>query len=493
MERENLFGEIDATRNENKLAPKLDASHLPQLPNGWYWTTIGRIGRVKGGKRLPQGHSYSPTRTEFPYLRVVDFDNFGIRQNDLKYLTPETQSILRHYTISKDDVYISIAGTIGAVGVVPDNLDGANLTENAAKIILQSTNINRKYLCYWLASSQGLSFIASRTLATTQPKLALFRIEQIPFPLAPRPTQDQIVSEIEKQFTRLEAGVAGLRRVQANLERYRASVLKAACEGNLVPTEAELARQEGRTYETGAQLLERILAERRQNWQGRGQYREPAVPDKANLPPASDGWTVASIDQLATDTMIGLDRGRVRQSNDVASGVPYIKMNNVTMDGRVLCDALVHVPASREEATRFAVQDGDILFNTRNSKELVGKVGIVRTPPAGAIYNNNLMRIRLAGGVSPAFLALQMCSHEFRRRMELVKKATTNVAAVYAKDLLPLTIALPPIAEQERIVAEVERRLSVVEELQAVVNANLRRTTRLRQSILQKAFTGQLG
>ena len=181
MESQYLFGELDATRNENELAPSLDASSLPQLPNGWKWTTIGRIGQVKGGKRLPQGHSYSPTRTQFPYLRVVDFDNFGIRQPDLKYVTAETHSMLRHYTISKDDVYISIAGTIGAVGVVPINLDGANLTENAAKIVLRSANINRKYLCYWLASPHGVSFIASRTLATTQSKLALFRIEQIQF------------------------------------------------------------------------------------------------------------------------------------------------------------------------------------------------------------------------------------------------------------------------------------------------------------------------
>ena len=92
--------------------------------------------------------------------------------------------------------------------------------------------------------------------------------------------QREIVAEIEKQFTRLEAGVAGLRRVQANLKRYRAAVLKAACEGKLVPTEAELARQEGRTYETGAQLLERILSERRQKWNGKGKYKEPARPTR---------------------------------------------------------------------------------------------------------------------------------------------------------------------------------------------------------------------
>lgn len=350
--------------------------------------------------------------------------------------------------------------------------------------------IERKFLWYRVNDEQFWE-----RSGTAQPFVVVRKTFERDFLLPPLPEQRRIVAEIEKQFTRLEAGVAALRRVQSNLKRYRAAVLKAACEGKLVPTEASLKPETGNLkpeFETGEELLARILTERRKNWQGRGKYKEPAAPDTTKLPKLPEGWTWACIDQLVADTMIGLDRGRAQQSDDAASGAPYIKMNNVTMDGRVLCGRLVSVPASREEATRFAVHDGDILFNTRNSKELVGKVGLVRTPPAGAVYNNNLMRIRLAGGLLPAFLTLQMCSHEFRRRMELVKKATTNVAAVYAKDLLPLAIALPPLFEQTRIVAEVERRLSVVEELEAVVTANLQRSARLRQSILQKAFAGRL-
>ena len=107
------------------------------------------------------------------------------------------------------------------------------------------------------------------------------------------------MAEIEKQFTRLEAGVAGLRRVQAKLKRYRAAVLKAACEGKLVPTEAELARQEGRTYETGAQLLERILTEHRQKWNGKGKYKEPEKPDTKNIPQLPEGWTWVELDTIS--------------------------------------------------------------------------------------------------------------------------------------------------------------------------------------------------
>jgi type I restriction enzyme S subunit len=127
---------------------------------------------------------------------------------------------------------------------------------------------------------------------------------------------------------------------------------------------------------------------------------------------------------------------------------------------------------------------------TRNSKELVGKVGIVRSLPKEAIYNNNLMRLRLVAGAIPSFVCSQMCSDGFRRRMELVKKATTNVAAVYAKDLFPLPLALPPVEEQHRIVAEIDRRLSILRETETQVDANLQRAERMRQAILARVFSG---
>ena len=108
--------------------------------------------------------------------------------------------------------------------------------------------------------------------------------------LPPLPEQHRIVAEIEKQFTRLDASESALKRAQANLRRYRASVLKAACEGKLVPTEAALAQAEGRDYEPADQLLERILAERRARWEAQGKkkskYKEAASPDTA-----APGWS----------------------------------------------------------------------------------------------------------------------------------------------------------------------------------------------------------
>src|SRR5204862_2529124 len=115
----------------------------------------------------------------------------------------------------------------------------------------------------YYGNSAGQQYFYDQGKHTTNlASINLTKLGALPIPLPLPDEQRRIVAEIEKQFTRLEAGVAGLRRLQANLKRYRAAVLKAACEGKLVPTEAELARQEGRSYETGAQLLERTLKSR---------------------------------------------------------------------------------------------------------------------------------------------------------------------------------------------------------------------------------------
>jgi type I restriction enzyme S subunit len=149
-----------------------------------------------------------------------------------------------------------------------------------------------------------------------QPNISQQIVRSTAIPVCSRSEQDRIVDEIEKQFTRLDAATAALKRVQANLKRYRASVLKAACEGRLVPTEAELARNEGRDYEPADKLLQRILRQRRARWEAetlakmqasgkppkddhwKQKYKEPSAADTSNHPPLPEGWCWAAIEQV---------------------------------------------------------------------------------------------------------------------------------------------------------------------------------------------------
>ena len=160
---------------------------------------IGAFAEVKGGKRLPKGAEYSSVPTAHPYIRVVDLIDRTVNMADLQYLDDATQKSISRYIINVNDVYISIAGTIGQVGMVPKCLDGANLTENAAKIVLKNdAPVLPEYLMWYLTLPAGQQQIDSKTMHTTQPKLALFRIEEIEV-LVPSFEQQKAFIEFAKQ------------------------------------------------------------------------------------------------------------------------------------------------------------------------------------------------------------------------------------------------------------------------------------------------------
>ena len=109
---------------------------LSKYPDSWQHANLESVVAVKGGKRLPKGMSFSDNSSVQPYIRVTDFKNFSVDVSDLRYISEEVHSKIARYTISREEVFISIAGSIGIVGRIPDALDGANLTENAAKLVI---------------------------------------------------------------------------------------------------------------------------------------------------------------------------------------------------------------------------------------------------------------------------------------------------------------------------------------------------------------------
>jgi len=183
---------------------KLKETVIGVVPEKWEIEKLGNIVNVKGGKRLPKGHNFSEKTTKYPYIRVVDFSNNTINADNIKYLTHEDHIILNRYTISYKDIYISIAGTVGLVGTIPKQLDGAHLTENAAKLIIKD-ELSRKYLMYCLGNDPAQQQIDQLTTKTSQPKLALSRIKQILIPLPPLPEQKQIAHILQTVDRKIEA------------------------------------------------------------------------------------------------------------------------------------------------------------------------------------------------------------------------------------------------------------------------------------------------
>jgi type I restriction enzyme S subunit len=179
----------EGTRGE-----KQKMTEIGPVPESWEVKTIGENAQIKGGKRIPKGHKLVDEPTGYPYLRVTDFKNYSIDVSNLKFLLPETQQLIQRYTISDTDVFISIAGTIGICGMVPPNLSGANLTENAAKIVVTNKKIKPRFLMYFLSTDHAQKEIHSQTVKNAQPKLALARIASLRFPIPDLSEQQQIAS-----------------------------------------------------------------------------------------------------------------------------------------------------------------------------------------------------------------------------------------------------------------------------------------------------------
>ena len=459
-----------------------------KLPAAWTKLPIEKLfAPLEDGRVMHQGWSPqcekepSPSEDQWGVLRTTSIQA-GEFQPEHNKLLPSKLDPRPLLEVKPGDILLTCAGPRNRCGIsclVRNTRSRLMISGKMYRFRAKPDAIESGFLESFLQTEEAKQAIDRMKTGGSDSGLNLTheRFRQLPVPVAPLPEQRRIVAEIEKQFTRLEAGVAALRRVQANLKRYRAAVLKAACEGRLVLTEAELQKSEGRSqkskakFETGAELLARILTERRQNWQGRGQYKEPVPPDSANIPPSlPEGWACASVDQI-TENLDGRRVPLKSADRDKRSGqYPYYGASGIIDD---IDDFLF---------------DGEYLLIAEDGANLISRSTPIAFKATGRFWvNNHAHIVQTRGGIPLAYLSI------FLNGKDISFSVTGSAQPKLTQAALNKTpVPLPPLAEQTRIVAEVERRLSVVEELESVVTANLQRATRLRQSILQKAFSGKL-
>lgn len=472
------------------------------LPESWVYKSLGEVATILAGVGFPkalQGH----TGGVYPVFKVGDISavwKLGQRRLSVSSnnLSEDAAASIRAKVHPENTIVFAKIGEALRLNRRAMLARPAIFDNNVMGVLADREQLDADYLFYYMLTVD----LGVLSRATTVPSIRKSDVEQIAIPIAPLEVQRRIVAEIEKQFSRLDEGVASLKRVKANLKRYKAAVLKAAVEGKLT----EEWRKQNPDVEPASKLIERILAERRTKWEEaelakmkakgkepkndkwKEKYKEPlAFQSGEPLAGIPATWSVASVDQIAGEKLIGLVRGKAAQ-NTKGQGYPYIKMNNVTTAGQVTSEGLVFVEADSDELKRYELKGGDILFNTRNSQELVGKTGLVRDIPANSVFNNNLMRIRVVDGISSEFISEQMCSKPFRDQLERVKRATTNVAAIYGKDLFPLSLAIPPRLEQEEVALETSRLNSLLIAIDSNLQLLQKKSYRLRQSILASAF-----
>jgi type I restriction enzyme S subunit len=230
LEREHQ--EAGTKRKKRTELQPVEAGEEPyDLPENWMWTRLGGVVSVKGGKRLPSGHEFSTTKTGHPYLRVADMKDNSIELNSLLYITKDTHEKIKNYTISANDVYVTIAGTIGRVGLISKHLDGSNLTENACKLVPHSSEYSKEFVLHYLSSDFVQKNFVEVKSQTAQPKLALYKVENTEFPLPPLAEQHRIVEKIKAIFATLNTMEQAIILQKAEASTCYEEILRKSLEG----------------------------------------------------------------------------------------------------------------------------------------------------------------------------------------------------------------------------------------------------------------------
>ncbi|EMR5620240.1 restriction endonuclease subunit S [Salmonella enterica] len=410
-----------------------------KLPEGWVKTTIGVICEVKGGKRLPRGKALLNTATEHPYIRVTDFENGSVNLSTIKYLDSDTYSAIRNYTISKNDLYISIAGTIGLIGEIPEQLDNANLTENAAKLC-SILGTDKKYLKYVLSSNKIIEQFDDKTTSSGQPKLALFRIRDCEFPYASINEQKIIAKKLDTLLAQVDSTKARLEQIPQILKRFRQAVLAAVVDGKSVDTN-------------------------------------------------TDENTLTTLGNIAKNIKYGTSK----KCSETQGSTAVLRIPNIG-PGYIINSNLKYADFEQKELATLTLKEGDLLLIRSNgSVDLVGKVAVISENDTKYLYAGYLIRVRLnKDRAAPKYISYCLQSPQLRQVIENIARSTSGVNNINSKELASLEIPLPPLPEQHEIVRRVEQLFAYADTIEKQVNNALTRVNSLTQSILAKAFRGEL-
>lgn len=440
---------------------------------------IGDFAKKVGSGATPKGGEAAYKSSGIPLIRSMNVHFDGFRPEGLAFLDEFQALALKNVEVQKDDVLLNITGaSIGRVTLAPPHVEGGRVNQHVC-IVRPDESVNSSYLRWFLASPLMQRQIDSMESGATRQALTKEKILGFEVPVPSLDEQRRIVAEIDKQFSRLDEAVANLQRVKANLKRYKAAVLKAAVEGRLVETEASIARRAGRTYETGERLLQRILEERRAKWTGKGKFKEPASASTADLPSLPDGWTWATMPQLG-ELNRGKSKHRPRDDDALYGGpYPFIQTGDVRRsDGSITEFTQTYSEFGLAQSRLWPA--GTLCITIAAN---IAETGILKLD---ACFPDSVVGFIPRLG-SPTVEYVECFIRTAREGLDRFASATAQ-KNINLEVLEAVAVPTPPLAEQIRIVAEVDRHLSIVRDVEAEVEKNLKRSNATRRTILAAAF-----
>lgn len=445
-----------------------------ELPEGWKWVRVGEVCETTSGG--------TPSRQKAEYFGgKIPWVKSGELEDDVIRSAAET---ITESGLANSSAKIFPAGTplvalygatVGRTGLL--GIDAAT-NQAVCALFPQGSVLDAHYLLRYLQSQRKDLIDASAGGA--QPNISQKIVREWLLPLAPLPEQRRIVAKIERLFEQSRTAREALDGVPALLKRFRQSVLAAAFRGDLTERDPN--------DEPASVLLERIRAERREKFQGK-KYVEPELPDMSDLPELPDGWCWTSFDEILVELKNGYFSGAPAYE---PPGIPILRISAVRPRS-VNLDSPRYLREAVDKVANYLLRDGDLLFTRYNgSLDLVGVCGMVRDLITPTVYPDKLIRARVFEGVLPEYLELYFATRVPRDIIEDKAKSSAGQQGISGKDLKSVPVAVASLAEQRRIVAQVESLFAQADAVEREVEVARRRAEKVDQAILARAFRGEL-
>ncbi|MGE6793243.1 restriction endonuclease subunit S [Pseudomonas guineae] len=456
---------------------------MTKLPKGWVQMALGEAIQIQKGKK-PIGLGPKSDSRSIPYINISAFETKQVEE-----YAPEQEV---HRCSPSDTLLVWDGARAGLAGRGIGGFIGSTLVR------LTSDLVSPAYLFYFVHSNYG--YLNTHTKGVGIPHIDPVILAGIPLLLPPYAEQTRIVVKLEELLTNLESGMAEIKVAQKKVKQYRQSLLKSAVEGSLT---AEW-RAQFTPIETGAELLQRILTERRARWeakqlakfkaQGKSppkdwqkKYPEPLQADISGLLELPKGWVWASVDQLAEFITSG-SRGWAAYYTE--TGATFIRSQNINKDWLDLSDIAFVSPPAGSEGARTRVQQDDVLLTITGAN--VGKAAHVETELEEAYVSQHVALIRV---VEPALAELLhlFLTADAGGRGQLNKEAYgAGKPGLNLQQVAAVSIPLASPFEIQALLSTVAVQLQAAGENEAALTVALKQSTAQRQNILRAAFTGQL-
>jgi restriction endonuclease S subunit len=453
-----------------------------EMPPGWATTTVGQAGAIRlGRQRSPDRHTgLYPTK----YLRAANISAYGLDLTNVLEMdfSPTEREVFR---LQVDDILLAeasgSASQVGRAAVWAGEIPNCCFQNTIIRFRPHTVVAPYALLVFQHFLESGLFAAAARGVGIQH--LGAVRLAEVAFPLPPLPEQVRIAVEVNRRFEDLATAERALIAARSRTIEQSRIILTAAIAGTLTETEAALTERDGRSFQSAAAELDTLRSGRDPGRFLFGDDDEAALPID-NVPA---GWTSAAVGEVGE---VRLGRQRSPEHERGEHPTPYLRAANITHDGLSLDDVL-QMNFTPEERKIYALQDGDILLaEASGSSSHVGRPAIWRGEISGCCYQNTVVRFRPTATLAQyALLVFQAFAESgvFARAARGV-----GIQHLGASRFSRLPFPLPPIAEQERIVAEAEVRLVASHAQRKAIDASLARFPALRLEVLSAAVHGRL-